>query len=284
MCPHTNRHGVTSMNKNILHPLIGIPADVREIGIHPFHAVGEKYINAVAHGSRAVPLLIPALGPGRDLESMLDHVDLEMLVARLDGLFLTGSPSNVEPLHYDGDPSAPDTHHDPQRDATTLELIRTALAEGLPVFGVCRGYQEINVALGGTLYQEVHEVPDKLDHRDDKSLSREDQYAPAHPVRLAEGSFLASLAGSAEVVVNSLHAQGVDRLAAGLEIEATAPDGLVEAFRVESATTFAMGVQWHPEWRYQDDPLSRALFAAFGDAARERAAQRRQFDQALLTA
>jgi len=256
-------------------PLIGIPACAREIGIHPFHVVGEKYINAVAHGSGALPLLIPAFGAGRDLASLVELVDVEDLVSRLDGLFLTGSPSNVEPHLYAGEPSRPGTHHDAQRDVTTLPLINAALAAGLPLFAVCRGIQELNVALGGTLHQNVQELPGHRDHRADTTLPRDDQYAPAHKVRLTPGGLIARLVGAEEIAVNSLHAQGIDRLGEGLAVEAVAPDGLIEAVRVSQAPGFALGVQWHPEWRVAETPRYRVLFEAFGDAARARADARR---------
>jgi putative glutamine amidotransferase len=265
---------VTVMSKTTPLPMIGIPADVRQVGLHPFHLVGEKYINAVAHGSHVLPLLIPAWGGGRDLDPMLELIDVPDLVARLDGLFLPGSPSNVEPHHYGGEASDPDTHHDPQRDATTLALIQAAVEQAVPIFGVCRGFQEINVVLGGSLHQKVHEVSGMMDHREDKSQPREQQYAPAHDVTLSAGGVLSGLIGRSVVKVNSIHGQGIDRLAEGLIVEALAPDGLVEAFRVAGAKTFAVGVQWHPEWRYWEDELSTALFAAFGAAARQHAARR----------
>ena len=238
------------------------------IGAHPFHVAGDKYLRAVADGAQALPLLIPALGDG---------LDPAELVGRLDGLLLTGSASNVEPHRYGGPSSAAGTPHDPARDATTLPLIRAALDAGVPLLGICRGFQELNVALGGTLHQRVHEVPGLDDHREDESAPLEVQYGPAHPVRLAPGGILAGLAGALEVRVNSVHGQGIDRLAPGLAVEATAPDGLVEAVRVEHAPAFALAVQWHPEWRFWEDPLSAALFAAFGDAAAARAALRKPF-------
>ena len=261
-------------------PLIGIPACVREIGIHPFHAVGEKYINAIAHGAGGLPVLIPAFGRGQDLEPLDSHVDLYDLVGRLDGLFLTGSPSNVEPYRYGGPQSVPGTHHDVQRDETTLPLIRAAAAAGLPLFAVCRGIQELNVAFGGTLHQRVQEVPGLLDHRADESLPREAQYQAVHAVALAPGGLLAGLAGAGagaragEIMVNSLHSQAIDRPGEGLAVEATAPDGLIEAVRVDAAPAFALGVQWHPEWRVRENPFSLAMFEAFGDAARARARER----------
>ena len=140
-------------------PIIGIPADRRIVGLHPFHMVGEKYVRAILEGSGALPLLIPSLG---------EELGLDELLQRLDGILFTGSPSNVEPRHYDGTPSAPGTLHDPERDATTLPLIRKAVDAGVPVLGVCRGFQEMNVVFGGTLHQKVHEVPGYNDHRDDE--------------------------------------------------------------------------------------------------------------------
>ncbi|MSP83949.1 MAG: gamma-glutamyl-gamma-aminobutyrate hydrolase family protein [Alphaproteobacteria bacterium] len=255
-------------------PLIGIPSDVYDIGINPFHCVGEKYIAAVARAAHGLPLLIPSFGPGPDIPPPAELFDLDALVDALDGLLVTGSPSNVEPHHYGGDPSRPGTHHDPQRDAITLPLIRRALAEGLPVLAICRGIQELNVALGGTLHQLVHEVEGLADHRGPPNEPRDVKYAPAHEVTLTSGGALARLSGMQTWRVNSLHEQGIDRLADGLAIEARAPDGMIEAVRVKDAKAFALGVQWHPEWRFWDDRLSTALFAEFGTAAAERSRAR----------
>lgn len=244
-------------------PLIGIPADRRMVGAHPFHMVGEKYARAVLDAAGAAPLLIPSLA---------DELGFEELLERLDGLLFTGSPSNVEPHRYEGPPSAPGTLHDPARDATTLPLIRKAVAAGVPVFGICRGFQEMNVAFGGTLHQKLHEVPGHLDHRDDGTQPLEVQYGPAHDVTLAPGGMLRAFASGDRLRVNSLHSQGIDRLGPELEVEARAPDGVIEAFRVRNARRFALAVQWHPEWKVMSNPFSRALFAAFGEASRERAA------------
>jgi putative glutamine amidotransferase len=246
-------------------PLIGLPADRRMIGLHPFHAVGEKYARAVLDAAGGLPILVPALA---------EELRLDELVDRLDGFLFTGSPSNVEPHHYEGPPSQPGTLHDPARDATTLPLIRRAVAAGVPVFGICRGFQEFNVAFGGSLHQRVHEVPGHLDHRDDEKQPLEVQYGPAHEIILEAGGLLRSLAGNDRETVNSLHWQGIERLGQGLAVEARAPDGLVEAFRVEGAVRFALAVQWHPEWRVMENALSRALFAAFGAACRARADSR----------
>ena len=247
-------------------PVIGIPADRRILGVHPFHCVGEKYIEAVARAADAIPVLVPSLG---------ELIAVAELLERIDGILLTGSASNVEPQRYAGPASDADTLHDPHRDALTLPLIPRAIESGLPEFGVCRGFQEMNVAFGGTLWQKVHEVPGLSDHRENKGDPLELQYGPAHEVELVRDGLLHGLAGKDRVTVNSVHAQGVRTLGSALEIEARAPDGLVEAFRVRAAPAFAVAVQWHPEWQVMSNPFSRALFAAFGDAARERAQGKR---------
>jgi putative glutamine amidotransferase len=246
-------------------PIIGLPADRRMIGKHPFHAVGEKYLLAVADAANAIPMVIPALA---------DKVSVEEWLQIVDGLVFTGSPSNVLPEHYSGPPSEPGTLHDIERDALTLPLIPAAIERGIPVLGICRGFQEMNVAFGGTLHQKLHEVPGLMDHRDDESQPLEIQYGPAHDVVLEPGGILHGLAGTDRLRVNSLHSQGVDRLADRLVVEARAPDGVIEAFRVRDARRFALAVQWHPEWRVMSSPFSCALFAAFAASARERAAER----------
>ena len=245
-------------------PLIGIPVCVREQEGHPFHSVGEKYITGVGLGAGGLPLLIPALGDA------FDHRDL---VRRLDGLLVTGSPSNVAVDLYGGPPDRADSPQDPKRDATTLPLIRAAVEDGLPLFCICRGIQELNVAFGGTLHTRVHEQPDTFDHRAPAG-DVDFRYGPRHPVDLAPDGEIARLVGSRQIEVNRLHWQAIDRLADRLVIEGRAPDGVVEAVRVRDARSFALGVQWHPEWKVLQNPVSVALFRAFGDAARRRAEQR----------
>jgi putative glutamine amidotransferase len=227
---------------------------------HYFHIAGEKYLTAIADASGCIPVIIPALGAAMELEVLLD---------RLDGLLLTGSPSNVEPHHYGGAASEPGTLHDRHRDETTLPVIRTAVAAGLPVLAICRGYQEMNVAFGGSLHQRVHEVDGLMDHREDETQPLDVQYGPAHEVRLTDGAILGEITGKDVLTVNSIHGQGVDRLGRGLAVEAIAPDGLIEAFRATEGPGFALGVQWHPEWRAADNPDSLAIFRRFGDAARK---------------
>lgn len=252
-------------------PLIGLPACVQDIGDMPFHAAGEKYIAAVAAGAGGMPLVIPSLEPGAT-----NGDDLRRLVGSLDGLLVTGSPSNVWPGEYGGEASRSGTRHDRARDATTLPLIRLAIEQALPLLAICRGCQELNVALGGTLHQNIQELPGRIDHRADPKEPREVRYAPIHMVSLVPGGALAELAGETDIEVNSLHAQGIDRLATGLAVQATAPDGSIEAVSVDGAPAFALGIQWHPEWRFEDTAFARRLFAAFGDAARDRASARRR--------
>lgn len=224
--------------------------------------VGEKYIDAIASGARALPLLVPSLTPA---------LDLAQLVGACDGILFTGSPSNVEPHHYGGPASAPGTLHDPSRDSTTLPLIPAAIAAGLPVLAICRGFQEMNVAYGGTLHQRLHEVGFS-DHREDETQPLDVQYGPAHEVLLEPGGMLRNIAGRDRLEVNSLHWQGIDTLGRGLAVEARAPDGVIEAFRAADSKSFALGLQWHPEWQFETNPFSSALFEAFGEAARRRAA------------
>ncbi len=246
-------------------PLIGIPADRRQLDPHPFHMVGEKYITAIRDGANALPFIIPALG---------DSLDADDILSRIDGLLLTGSPSNVEPHHYDGEPSRPGTMHDPHRDETTLQLIRRALETGVPLLAICRGYQELNVVLGGTLHQYVHELPGYQLHKEDPEDLLDVQYGPSHEIHLVEGGLLRKLAGTETVTVNSLHSQGVARLADGVTVEAVADDGLVEGFRVDGAKALALAVQWHPEWKVTENEFSLNIFKSFGEACREYAARK----------
>ncbi|MGH8129563.1 MAG: gamma-glutamyl-gamma-aminobutyrate hydrolase family protein [Steroidobacteraceae bacterium] len=226
--------------------------------------MGEKYIAAVVQAADAVPVLVPALGE-RYLREWL---------ASFDGILFTGSPSNVEPHRYQGPRSTPGTLHDPERDATTLPMITGAIDAGLPVFGICRGFQEMNVAFGGSLTQKLQEEAGNFDHREDSTQPLETQYAPAHEVELVEGGLLHQIAGERRIKVNSLHSQGIDRLAPRLVPEAKADDGVIEAFRIDGARSFALAVQWHPEWKVMENPFSRALFAAFGQAGRDHASRR----------
>lgn len=241
------------------HPVVGVVSDRRMVGPHPFHMVGEKYLQAVWEGAEAYPVCLPSLAGDFDVLAILH---------RLDGLLLTGSPSNIEPHHYLGDPSEPGTWHDPERDLASLALIPAAIRVGMPLFAICRGFQEMNVAFGGTLHQKVHDVPGYRVHKEDPEDPLDVQYGPAHDVLFEAGGRLAALTGAARATVNSLHGQGVDRLGEELVVEARAEDGLVEAFVVRDAPGFNLSVQWHPEWRVRDNPVSLTLFQAFGKACR----------------
>ena len=246
-------------------PVVMIPADVKQIGEHPFHAVGQKYILAVAEAANALPLLVPAIH---------EHLDINALLQLADGILLTGSPSNVHPSHFGQPVHNPDLPLDPARDALTLNLIRAAIETGVPLLAICRGFQELNVAFGGSLHQAVQDVADKQDHRESKDQPLDTQYAPTHPVNLVAGGQLAAMLGCETIKVNSLHGQGIDALGLGLVAEAYAPDGLIEAVRVEQAKNFALGVQWHPEWKVMDNPQYLAIFQAFGEACKARMLRR----------
>ncbi len=250
-------------------PVVGIPCDVRMIDIHPFHAVGEKYIDAVAHGAGAIPMLIPCFGKGGDLEPLEDLYTIDGLLDRVDGIFLPGSPSDVHPHRYGNGEPREFTMLDTQRDSLALPLIRRVIERRVPLLAVCRGIQELNVALGGTLHMVLGEVDGLMAHRTGKSTSRDEQYQPLHDIDVVAGGMLRTIAGLGHYRVNSVHGQGIDRLAPGLDVEATAPDGLIEAVSVRHAPVMQLGVQWHPEWRFRERACDHALFTAFGVACRD---------------
>jgi len=226
---------------------------------------GEKYLKAITEAANAVPLIIPVLA---------DDLAIDELVDQVDGVMLTGSPSDIEPHHYGSESDDPDALRDPHRDALTLPIARHALQTGVPLFAICRGFQELNVALGGSLHQKVADVPGYHSHKENPGDPLDVQYGTSHDVVLVEGGLLHALLGRATVAVNSLHGPGVARLADGLVVEALADDGLVEAFRVDEAPGFNLAVQWHPEWRATENEFSMAMFKAFGEACRRRAAER----------
>ncbi|HQW81239.1 MAG TPA: gamma-glutamyl-gamma-aminobutyrate hydrolase family protein [Pseudomonadota bacterium] len=246
-------------------PLVGLPCDRRMIGPHPTQTVGEKYIRAVVDGADCLPLLIPSLAP---------QLDLRELLTELDGLLLTGAYSNIEPHHYSEEPSWEGNLHDPARDANALSIVPLAIAMKVPVLAVCRGLQEVNVALGGSLHQKLHDVPGFADHREDKMASLDLQYGPAHEIDLASGGLLRRIAGREVETINSLHGQGINQLAPGCVVEARARDGLIEAIRLDAPDPFLLAVQWHPEWKVRENPFYLGIFQAFAAACSERAAQR----------
>jgi putative glutamine amidotransferase len=262
------------MARSPLRPLVGISSCLKENGRGGWnHTVGDKYVRATIRAVGALPILVPAFGREFTEDDRMTEA-LDRLLDTLDGVLLTGSPSNVEPHHYAGRPSRQGTAHDAARDATTLPLIRHAIDHGVPLFAICRGLQEVNVALGGTLHQLVHEVGGRRDHRSPKSPDTDVNYAPAHDIEIVEGGLLHKLVGERRVTVNSLHAQGVDRLAPCARLEAVADDGQVEAFSIPDAPAFALALQWHPEHRALENPVSMKLFDAFAAACRRRASER----------
>ena len=246
-------------------PVIAVPADRRVLHPHPSHVSGEKYLKALLDGADALPIIVPSLA---------DDISVDEILERVDGITLTGSYSNVEPRHYGEDDADHVGDADPHRDAMTIPLALRALETGVPLLAVCRGHQELNVALGGTLHRDVASVPGYHSHLENKDDPLDVQYGPSHPVSLMEGSLLRRLAGSDTIMVNSLHGQGIARLADGVTVEAVADDGLIEAFRVDTAPAFNLSVQWHPEWRVTENEFSMAIFKAFGDACRARASKR----------
>lgn len=236
-------------------PVVLVPACNRMIGAHPFHVAGKKYVDAVLLAD-CLPLVVP----------VATEPDVDELLAFAHGILLTGSPSNVHPRHFGEEVLDPSLPLDPQRDDWTLPLIRRALLHGVPLFAICRGFQEMNVALGGSLHQAVHRQPEHLDHREPADEPVDEQYGPAHEVSVVPGGLLETVLGDSRFLVNSLHGQGVNRLAEGLRVEAVAPDGLIEAFSRPTAPAFNLCVQWHPEWRAAENPVSVKLFKAFGAA------------------
>ncbi len=237
-------------------PLIGISCCRKSFGVFGMvnHAASDTYVRAVDQVVGGVPVLLPANGGCADIETLL---------SRFDGIILTGSRSNVQPSLYGGPPHAEGTPEDEMRDAVTMPLIRAAVARGTPVLAICRGMQEMNVALGGSLHQRLQDLPDRMDHSTPMHANGRVRTGKAHSVRITAGSWMHRIAAAREIAVNSLHNQGVDELAPGLVVEAVAPDGTVEAVRSASAPGFALGVQWHPEYDFETDAVSRRIFEEF---------------------
>jgi putative glutamine amidotransferase len=242
-------------------PFVLLPCDNRFIGGYPVQLLGQKYSDAVREQAACLPL--PLLCTGKE--------DFNAYLAIADGVMLTGSPSNVHPSHFDQTVHDTTLPLDTQRDAITLPLIRRIVELGMPLLAICRGLQEINVALGGTLHQAVQEVGGRSDHRGARGnpdATNEEAYAPAHPISIVKDGCLAGIIGSSDVIVNSVHGQGIDRLALALRAEARAPDGQIEAVSIKDHRGFSLAVQWHPEWRAEENEVSKQIFAAFGDACR----------------
>lgn len=248
-----------------MQPIVAVVADVRQFDNYTWHCSPQQYLTAACDVSGVLPLLVPAFG---------QKVDFGSLLSRVDGVMVTGSRTNVHPSLYGETPTPAHEPFDPARDATTLPLIAAAVEAGVPLLAICRGLQELNVALGGKLATEIQELPGIDDHRAPPTEDTELRFAIRHPVRVAEGSCMAAIVGAGDVPVNSLHRQAISALAPRLTAEAFAPDGTIEAVSVIGAPGFAVGVQWHPEFWAKTDAPSRKIFEAFGDAVRDFAKRR----------
>jgi len=247
-------------------PLIGISCNIREDGRHVGHSAGHRFVSITTDLLDACPVLLPAGGR---------KMCVDLLLERLDGVVLTGGASNIEPHHYGQKARYDATLRDPGRDNLVLPLIRGAVARGLPLFGICRGIQEMNVAFGGSLHQYLHEVPGREDHRRQRDLPMGEAMYTKHKLTLTPGGLLSRLVGGGEAIrVNSLHGQGLDRLGERVEVEAVAEDGTIEAISIKDAPGFALGVQWHAEWRVDAFPLHRTLFRHFAEAVHDYARRR----------
>ena len=249
------------------HPLVLVPADVMQARGLDWHSAGAPYLSALLDVAGCTPLILPALGPGLDIAAALDAVD---------GVLITGSISNVHPRLYGAEETPGHAPFDHDRDATSLALIRQALARATPVICICRGIQELNAALGGTLRTDIQDEPGIWDHRAPETPELDLAFAPRQTVRIRPGGVLASMLGREDAVVNSLHRQAIDRLAPGLRVEAEAEDGTVEAVSVEGAPGFALGLQWHPEYWAATDAPSNRIILAFSEAVHAHAAKRRR--------
>lgn len=236
-------------------PLVILPASRWPFEGRRLHAVPDSYTEAVRLAG-CQPLIIPEARDG-ELEALLDLAD---------GILLPGSAANVHPSHFDEQVLDGTLPLDPERDALTLPLIRKAIKRGIPLLGICRGHQEINVALGGSLHQAIHQIPGYDNHQPTVDTPPERIYGPIHDVEILPGGLLARILGGAPVRVNSVHGQGVNRLAPGLRVEARAPDGVIEAITLPTAPGFNLGLQWHPEWLAAGNPVSVSIFHAFGAA------------------
>ncbi|HEY1123870.1 MAG TPA: gamma-glutamyl-gamma-aminobutyrate hydrolase family protein [Haloferula sp.] len=241
-------------------PLVLVSASHEMVGTRPFLAARCEYVEAVRLAG-----CLPMIAPGGEPEDLLDLAD---------GVLLTGSPANVHPSHFGEKLLDPTLPLDPDRDAWTLPLIRRAIERGIPLMGICRGFQEMNVALGGSLHQAIHSVLGFNDHREPDSDDLAVRYGLAHEIDIVPGGLLDTVLGMPRITVNSAHGQGVHRLAEGLKIEALSPDGVIEAATIPDAPGFNLGMQWHPEWQAATNPASRRIFSAFGDACRDRRSRR----------
>jgi putative glutamine amidotransferase len=242
-----------------IRPLVGLPADTTEKDGFIYHSLGDKYVRALTDVADVEAVMIP---------NAIDPDNLDGLLHHFDGVLMTGAVSNVHPPHYGEKPTLDHEPYDHHRDAITLQLIRRVIDRGIPLFCICRGFQELNVAMGGTLETELQRGEGRLDHRAPKSDSIDERYGPRHDITITKGGLLENTLGKSETMVNTIHRQGIKKLGAGLIVEAIAPDGIIEAVSVKGAKAFAFGTQWHPEFKAASNPDSVKLFTAFGNAVR----------------
>lgn len=241
-------------------PLVLLPSDIKDYWGQPFQSIGKKYMDAVRFGAHALPLGVPV----GDLSCNAEQMEHYLNIAH--GVVFPGSRANVHPSHFDEAVHDTSLPLDTERDSTTLPLLRALIDRGIPLLAICRGIQELNVALGGSLHQAVHELPGKIDHREPEGKTLQEQYMPRHAVHLRQGGVLETLFKQSTLQVNSLHGQGIDRLADGLTVEATSDDGVIEAVSVTGSKGFTLAVQFHPEWDIRNNPLGQTIFGAFGKA------------------
>jgi putative glutamine amidotransferase len=242
-----------------IRPLVGLPADTYEKDGFFYHSLGDKYVRALTDVADVEAVMIPNVIDADNLDGLLHH---------FDGVLMTGAVSNVHPPHYGEEPTEDHEPYDHHRDAITLKLIQRVIDRGIPLFCVCRGFQELNVAMGGSLETELQRGEGRLDHRAPKSDDIDVRYAPRHSISVNKGGLLHHMLGKTETMVNTIHRQGIKKLGNGLNVEATAPDGIIEAVSVKGAKAFAFATQWHPEFKAAQNPDSVKLFNAFGDAVR----------------
>lgn len=231
----------------------------RSVGTEPAQAVMQRYLYGAAPHMGAIPLLVPSLP---------EIVDPAEVATRIDGLMLTGSPSNVDPKHYGEEVPDPPGPFDPNRDTMAMALAAAMMKAGKPVFGICRGFQELNVFFGGTLRRDVAAPGRAIAHHAPEDVSFDAMFEHRHPVRLEPQGALARAIGAEDIIVNSVHYQGVDRLGFDLSVEARAPDGMVEAFSTTARGAPVLAVQWHPEWKPEADENSRKVFGLMGRVLR----------------
>jgi putative glutamine amidotransferase len=249
----------TMTNLTSRRPVIGIIGNISLLNnTYAVHAGGTMNSDAVAEVSGGLPIIIPS---DPRLVSVAELLEL------CDGFLLTGGRPNVHPEEYGEEESPAHGSFDRSRDAITLPLVRACVERGQPVFGICRGFQEVNVAMGGTLHPEIRDLPGRLNHRMPPDGTLEEQFALRHIVRFSKDGPFHRLMGGAEVLTNTLHGQGINRPGPRVVIDGWAPDGTPEAIYIKDAPGFTLSVQWHPEWQARRDPVSRPLFRAFGEAA-----------------